>query len=79
MLRDVCHIYTKSAVIVNYQQSKWFPVEQGIRQGGVLSGFLYTVFINNLLDELYHVNENFGTHDINTEDSACSFSNPNSL
>lgn len=39
MLIDDCHIYTKSAVIVNYQQSKWFHVEQGIRQGGRLIGF----------------------------------------
>lgn len=69
MLIDDCNF---SAVVVS-------TVNHGIRQGGLLSGFLQTVFINDLLDELEHVNENFGTHEINKEDSACSFSNPNSL
>lgn len=85
MLIDDCHINTKSAVIVNYQQSEWFPVEQGIRQGGVLSGFLYTVFIDDLLNELERINENFGIHKIKSstpalaDDIACLSSNPNSL
>jgi hypothetical protein len=31
---------------------KWFCVEQGVRQGGVLSGFLYSVFMYDLLIQL---------------------------
>jgi hypothetical protein len=84
-LIDGCHIDTKSAVIVNYQQSDWFPVEQGIRQGGVLSGFLYTIYINNLLNELTQNNKNFGIHSIPSstptlaDDIACLSSTPQSL
>jgi hypothetical protein len=52
---DDCHYNTESAVIVNQIKSRWFPVQQGVRQGGLLSAFLYLVFINDLLDELQHL------------------------
>jgi hypothetical protein len=52
------HYNTESAVIVNQTKSRWFPVQQGVRQGGVLLTFLYLVFINDLLDELQHLNAN---------------------
>lgn len=55
---DDCHQNTESAVIVNQTKSRWFPVQQGVRQGGVLSSFLYLVFINDLLDELQLVHSN---------------------
>ena len=55
---DDCHCNTKSAVIVNQTKSRWFPVQQGVRQGGVLSTFLYLVFINNLLEELQLLHSN---------------------
>lgn len=53
---DDCQCNTVSAVIVNQKQSRWFDVHQGVRQGGVLSTFLYLVFVNELLDELEHCN-----------------------
>ena len=57
---DDCHIDTHSAIVVNGCMSKWFNVEQGVRQGGVLSGFLYSVFINDLLIELNNASKNMG-------------------
>lgn len=53
---DDCHTNTSSAVIVNQTKSRWFNVEQGVRQGGVLSTFLYLVFINDLLIDLENCN-----------------------
>ena len=38
-LIDDCHIDTKSSIVVNQVQSRWFDVQQGVRQGGVLSTF----------------------------------------
>jgi hypothetical protein len=49
--------YTQSAVIVNKCKSKYFEVNEGVRQGGVLSGFLYLIFINELINELGNCNE----------------------
>jgi hypothetical protein len=57
---DDCHIDTQSSVVVNGCMSKWFCVEQGVRQGGVLSGFLYSVFINDLLTQLTSASKNTG-------------------
>ena len=33
--------------------SETFSIEQGVRQGGILSADLYKVYINQLLDRLY--------------------------
>ncbi|KAK3089474.1 hypothetical protein FSP39_003903 [Pinctada imbricata] len=44
-----CHTDTNSAIIVNQKQSRWFPVLQGVRQGGVLSSLLYLVYIDELI------------------------------
>ncbi|KAK3100583.1 hypothetical protein FSP39_022163 [Pinctada imbricata] len=55
-----CHTDTTSAIIVNHTQSRWFPVGQGVRQGGVLSTFLYLVFIDDLINDLQVSNPNFG-------------------
>ena len=41
-----------SAVLWNSQLSEEFPIEQGVRQGGVLSPFLYCLFVDELLDTL---------------------------
>ena len=46
---DDCHVDTSSAIVVNQTQSRWFTVQQGVRQGGVLSTFLYLVYINDLI------------------------------
>lgn len=56
---------------------------EGNHQGGVLSGFLSTVFTNDLLKEPERINENFGIHRIKSstpapaDDIACLSSNPN--
>ena len=36
----------------NYKKSEKFPVSNGVRQGGVLSPILFTVYIDDLLLEL---------------------------
>ena len=59
-LIDDCHVSTESCVIVNQTQSRWFKVSQGVRQGGVLSTFLYLVFINDLIDEIQTMTHNSG-------------------
>lgn len=41
-----CHSNTSSSI------SRWFNVLQGVRQGGVLSTFLYLVFINDLINSI---------------------------
>ena len=33
-------------------KSEWFPIQQGTRQGGVISPFLFLVYFNDLLYEL---------------------------
>jgi hypothetical protein len=72
-------------VIVNYQQSSWFPVEQGLRQGGYYSGFLCAVYINDLLNKLTQNNKNFGIHSITSstpvlaDDIACLSLTPQAL
>ena len=46
--------YTSSttSIIWDNQQSRPFPCRQGVRQGGVLSPFLYCLFVDELLDIL---------------------------
>ena len=44
-----CHSNTSFSVVVNQTSSEWFHVSQGVRQGCVLSTFLYLVYINDLL------------------------------
>jgi len=41
-----------SSVIWDNQQSRSFPCRQGVQQGGVLSPFLYCLFVDELLDNL---------------------------
>ena len=57
--RIICLFYENmlSAVSINRQQSNWFHVEQGVRQGGVLSTFLYLVYNDDLLTELEKSNK----------------------
>lgn len=47
-----CRTNTTSAIVVNQTQSDWFPVSQVVRQGGVLSTYLYLVYINELVVNL---------------------------
>ena len=45
-----------SCVSVNGLKSPFFNVQQGIRQGGVISTWIYNLFINELLEELTESN-----------------------
>ncbi|OOZ37539.1 RNA-directed DNA polymerase, partial [Solemya elarraichensis gill symbiont] len=40
--------HMRSAVIINGRQSRFVSVERGVRQGGVLSTFLYLLYMNDL-------------------------------
>ena len=59
-LINQCHQDTVSSVVVNQTQSEWFPVNQGVRQGGVLSTFLYLVYIDDLIHDLQAGSPNTG-------------------
>uniref|UniRef100_A0A8W8I6Z4 Reverse transcriptase domain-containing protein n=1 Tax=Magallana gigas TaxID=29159 RepID=A0A8W8I6Z4_MAGGI len=63
-LIDDCHTGTSCSVVVNYTNSVWFPVSQGVRLGGILSTFLYLVFINDLLQEIQSQCSNTGIYNI---------------
>ena len=45
-------------------KSTYFEVNEGARQGGVLSDFLYLIFINELINELANCNEVTGVNSI---------------
>ena len=47
LIINQCHTDMKSAVLLNGITSSWFPVDQGVRQGGVLSTFLHNLYIDN--------------------------------
>lgn len=49
-LIDDCHANTSWSVVVNQTKSSWFPVSQGVRQGGILSTLL--AFMNTLSQDI---------------------------
>ena len=55
---------TQGSVVVNKCKSNDFVVKEGVRQGGILSGFLYLVFINELINELERCNRVTGVNSI---------------
>ena len=59
-----CHVNTMFSIVVNQVTSDWFPISQGVRQGGVLSAFLYLVFIDELLHEIQKLCINVGIFNI---------------
>ncbi|KAK3098283.1 hypothetical protein FSP39_017953 [Pinctada imbricata] len=63
---DDCHMDTQNAVVVNNCTSPWYETLQGLKQGGVLSGILYNIFINDLLYQLEHYYPNFGIGGVRT-------------
>ena len=54
LLHALCNWYGKlySCVRWNGMLSEYFVVRQGVRQGGVLSPFLFNVYVDDLLNEL---------------------------
>ncbi len=57
---DDLYTNTESAVVMNQCKSRFFSVNEGVRQDGILSGMLYLVFINDLLTELEKCNAKMG-------------------
>ena len=49
---DAWYSSSYSTVIWNSCTSRQFPVKQGVRQGAVLSPLLYSIFVNDLLNQL---------------------------
>ena len=85
--RIICQLYENmmSAVTINGQRSKWFCIEQGVRQGGVMSTFLYLVYNNDLLVELENSNKGCKIGDIDcsclsyVDDGAAAANSPRNL
>ncbi|KAK3098648.1 hypothetical protein FSP39_021572 [Pinctada imbricata] len=52
----LCSFYEHASSVVKWMgnTSDEFIIEQGVRQGGILSADLYKVYINQLLDRLYY-------------------------
>ncbi|KAK3106167.1 hypothetical protein FSP39_014105 [Pinctada imbricata] len=82
---DNMHLDTTSTIVVNNVTSSSFMTSQGVRQGGVLSGFLYIVFINELLQELEVMSPQLGKPFVKNsnpsyaDDITCLNSSPNGL
>lgn len=55
-----CHQDTVTSIVVNQTRSEWFPTYQGVRQGDILSTFLYLVYINDLIRALQSGSPNTG-------------------
>ena len=49
---ESCYQNISSFVRVNNCNSKCFGIKRGVRQGGVLSSFLYLVYINDVFNQL---------------------------
>ena len=73
------HTDMQSCIYVNGVKSDWFPVNQGVRQGGILSTLIYYLLIDGLLDELEH--SNLGTYILDYKAVLWTLSNiyPNNL
>ena len=54
MWRILRNIYSNmnSCISLDGLMSDWFPIKQSVRQGGVLSAWLYIIYVNELLVEL---------------------------
>ncbi len=46
--------YMKSEIMIDGARSRQFKVQQSVRQGGVLSPWLYMLYINDMITELRH-------------------------
>jgi hypothetical protein len=59
MFRIIQSLYVdcSSAVLTDGGLTNWFKVNQGTRQGAVLSPFLFSLMISPLVDELHALNK----------------------
>ena len=66
MLRIIANMFsdTSSKVLVNGVLSDSLPLQQGTKQGSILSPFFYTVYIDQLLNELMKSNHGLKLQDI---------------
>ncbi|CAC5397523.1 unnamed protein product [Mytilus coruscus] len=60
LLINEMYLGMKSSILFNNKLSRWFKLQRGERQRGMLSAVLYLVFINDLLIELN--NTRYGTN-----------------
>ena len=67
---DDRHCDTESTLYVKGFMSRLVGIKQGVRQGCLLSGFLYSVLINDLLNFLECVNTNFGVYNVKSTNPA---------
>ena len=58
-----------SCIYINGVQSKWFAVNQGVRQGGTISTLIYNLFIDGHLNELER--SNLGTCILDVKTGNC--------
>ena len=66
-LRIIAHKWyhhCTSSVVWNSNTSRSFPVQQGVRQGAVLSPLLYCVFVNDLYSQQFSSGHGVHIHDI---------------
>ena len=61
-IRILCEMYTAQKVCVRYNScvSKWFQPINGVKQGGVLSPTLFSIYVNGMIEEL--VKAKIGCH-----------------
>ena len=52
-----CYTGMETAILYQGMKSDWIPVERSVRQGGVLSPWLYMIYINELPELLEESNE----------------------
>ena len=67
LFKAIMNLYQdmESRVKSNGYTSDWFPIQQGTRQGGVISPQLYIIFINDLMNNLVNSPYGFNAYDIN--------------
>ena len=50
----------EASVVLDGEQSRWFQVEKGLRQGGPLSPLLYSMYVMGMLEKLEESNLPWG-------------------
>lgn len=57
-LRALAHYYRRSEIIVKYNNeiSNQIKINDGVKQGGFISGYLFNFFMDDLLDQCVSLN-----------------------